>query len=907
MSENFQFFFTFSFFFASFHFFFSKGDLLNVRSVSKVHASVRRPTHRDSPFVLLRDLDSSNGTYVLADANAIDFVGADRSGQDRTALESACSALQLRLEPRVDVLLRNRDLFRIGPDAAFQVSIERIAVSAAPQTMGGATAMADSSASSPRSPLTNDRRERITSDTLGTQRRPLHSFGTNRSQDGTTGVSVGAAAANASTASIHAATVARPDDDEIVPIPVFNDSQSQVVSIPRTLTTQTQHSNKTASDAPLGVPGDMLPPQARPRVIVLSDAQTQPALIVLSDATQPPQQRSNEQRSNVMSLVDNSVTQAATLTDLDDDSERTEEAEIVDSSRTVPISGSTQAPPPPVIIKRGSGTLDAANAMELLVADTGNNETVASDDETFGEQSNDALKENDDDDDDGGWVETKPATLQAVSVPAPEAAVGTELRRSNSRNEIDNKRARKSESSDDDSPVLQLKLPEVAPLEDDEHVEKIVSAPVATMHVDIPEEASRPARRQRRPPVRFVQSLDADEPTDEPADATAGVTKRASADSVANTRSTRSTDPSLKSSSGALKRKSSSNLQSSPVPVEEQPIVKRGRRAAAAAVAVVVESVDVVKEQPVAKRGRRASASVSIVEEAAAATTTTKTTTTTTTNVVDVVDVPTIAKRGRRSNAGASPPAELERRESDGTSSGRRSTRQSKATAATMTDAADVAPELQPVVFMLTACDHPPQTVIDALRDTLSVRLTDDPTDGVTHIVTQVGLSRRTEKILCALALGSVRAVVTPAYLQACKRAHRLVPESAYAVVDKQIERRLGPLGDALERAATLRASGVRVLEGIHFWLTPRALAHATIAPRVIACGNGTFHEGLPTERQRGRIEVVIAEADEPRSGWQAQCDVGFGIYAWQFVADAIVAQRVDWNANFIAGQKQEN
>jgi pSer/pThr/pTyr-binding forkhead associated (FHA) protein len=882
-----------------------------VRTVSKAHATVRRASNRQSPFVLLRDLGSSNGTYLLADAGATDLLGADRSGQDRAALEAALRGLQHPLEKQVDVLLRNCELFRLGPDTTFQVSIERIAVSVPPPTSGGVSTImhsADSSASSPQSPLTDTRRELITSDTLGTQRRPLHSFGTNRSQeDGTTtaaAVAAAVAAANASTASTHAATapvVAPTDDDEIVPIPVFNDTQSQIASIPRTLTTQTQHSNKTASDAPLGVPGDMLPPQVRPRVIVLSDAQTQPPVIVLSDATQPLQQRSNEQRSNAMSFVDNSVTQAATLADDgDDDSERTEEADVIDSSRTVPISGSTQAPPP-VVVKRGSGTLDAANAMELLVADTAHNDAVASDDETFGNES-DAHNKADDDDDDDGWVETKPATLQAVSVSAPEAAAKSILRRSTEASiDAANKRqARKSESSDDDSPVLQLKLPEVAPLVD-EPVE-IVSAPVATMPVDVPDETGRPVRRQRRPPVRFVQSLDAtDEPTDKPpsdepttAEPTVGVRKRESAESVVTTRSTRSMEPSLKSSNGSLKRKSSSNLRSSPAPVEEQPIVKRGRRAAVAV--VVVESVDVV-EEPVVKRGRRASASVSIVEEVAAVA-----------DAAIAVDVPAIAKRGRRSSAGASPPAELERRESDGTSSGRRSTRQSKAVAAaTATDVADVAPQLPPVVFMLTACNHPPPTVQETLENTLPVRFTDDPTDGVTHIVTEVGLSRRTEKILCALALGAVRAVVTPAYLQACKRAHRLVSESSFAVVDKQTERRLGLLDDALERAATMRASGVRVLEGIHFWLTPRALAHAVIAPRVIVCGNGSFHDGLPTERQRGRIEVVIADPDEPRSGWQAQSDAGFGIYAWQFVADAIVAQRVDWNANFIAGQKGED
>lgn len=839
-------------------------ELFGVRSVSRTHAAVQRAAHADSPFLLLRDLGSANGTFVLADASAVRDIGADRSQQDRVALDAARRQLRHRLDARVDVLLRNCDLFRLGPDVTFQVSIERVAVLSAP-LVNDVSAIMHSPASTsppPDSPSSARRSRPLVSNdnTLATQRRPLHSFGTARSQDEPQSDSL---------------LPPPPPADRLAPLPNLNDTQSEALaSLPRTLPTQTQLSaNKPHSDVALGPPSDMLPPQARPPVIVLSDVQTQP-VIVLSDTTQPQQPRA-------IVGATQAATQAATLMVEDDDSERTEPAEpadMVDSARTVPLSSATQ---PPAMLKRGSGTLDAANAMELLVAaDVAPTETVLSDDETVG-----TLTDDDDNDDgaDGAWVETKRAsahsTPQPPQQPSQIEAAKPNPRRSTSvrekhRTPLDETAIDESEQSDapqhsrqaqavpsessEDSPVLQLKLPEVAPPPPDDD-EAAVDAdaptlPIVLPPVEVPQTVGRTGRQRRRP-VRFVQSLDADEPT-----------------ATAEDAALQSAEPTAVATS-LSKRKSSSIVQSSP-PADVPNPPKRGRRAAAAAaVAVAVESaaVDeavVVVEEPIAKRGRRAS------------------------------------------NGAVAPPAELERKTSDGTSSSRRSTRQTRLAVSSEVEVAVPARESMSasasstLVFLMTACDQPGAAVVQALSDTLPLRFTDDPTDGVTHVVTEQGLSRRTEKILCAFAVGQVRAVVSPTYLTACKRARQLLPESSFAVVDKQTERRLGPLHEALERAARMRDIGAHVLDDIHFWLTPHAMALAPIAPRVIACGRGQFHEGMPNRRTRGLLEVVIAAPDDLAATWEAQANAGFGVYLWQFVADTILAQRVDWNLHFVGGEK---
>jgi pSer/pThr/pTyr-binding forkhead associated (FHA) protein len=866
-------------------------DLLSVRSISRTHASVQRASNRDSPFLLLRDLGSSNGTFVLADSSAVVNIGADRSEQDPVALDAARRELRHRLDARVDVLLRNCDLFRLGPDVTFQVSIERVAVNLTTIALNDVSAImhsaGDSSASSLSPPKQFDDRKvplnDTLNDTLGTQRRPLHSFGTVRSQEephtDSTAAGVGGGGGGGG-------------GEKLAPLPNLNDTQSEeLASIPRTLLTQTQLSgNKTqqlSGNKPLsvGAPGEMLPPQARPPVIVLSDVQTQP-VIVLSDATQPPPPL-RAINSTQLNAVTQAATQAATL--MVDDSECTEPAEPAetgDSARTVPLSGATQPVAPPPVLKRGSGTLDAANAMELLVtSDAVAVDTVLSDDETVG-----TLTDNDEDDDNADWVETKRTSAQPTpQPPVPEVVAKPNPHRSTAmrakhRTPLDDTAIDESDSSDapqrsravhtpppppessEESPVLQLKLPEPPPDE--------IKADAATMPIDVPEVVDVPAAngrtgRQRRRPVRFVQSLDADEAqvVDEPPVVVEPPVRRSSRSLPSAEAATTST---------LTKRKSSSIVQSSPPEkLEEEPKPpKRGRRSAAASVAA-------------------AAAVVTVVEDDAA-------------DEVVIVEEP-VAKRGRRASNAPTPPAELERKTSDGASSSRRSTRQSKLA---VTDEAEVAPRhdsmSSKLVFLMTACDQPSASVVQTLSDTLPLRFTDDPTDGVTHVVTEQGLSRRTEKILCAFAVGEVRAVVSPAYLTACKRARQLLPESTFAVVDKQTERRLGPLQEALNRAAQLRGIGARVLENIHFWLTPRALALAPIAPRVIACGRGTFHGGLPTKRTPGVLEVVIAAPDELAATWKAQAAAGFGVYEWHFVADTILAQRVDWNAHFVGGERPD-
>lgn len=204
-------------------------------------------------------------------------------------------------------------------------------------------------------------------------------------------------------------------------------------------------------------------------------------------------------------------------------------------------------------------------------------------------------------------------------------------------------------------------------------------------------------------------------------------------------------------------------------------------------------------------------------------------------------------------------------------------------------------------VCVVTACDGVPQTLLDQLVP-LGLKFTADPAlEPTTHLVTELGLKRRTAKALLAFAAGQLRHVVTPAFLKAVKAAGKLVPEADFALAS---ERRLGSLADALARMAVLRLRGVRVFEKIHFWISPRLAASVPIAESVIRCAHGVFHAGVPTSKTSGRVEIVVIDADEPAANWSALAAERFAIHKWDFVCDSVLSCKVDWEREFVGGLK---
>jgi hypothetical protein len=205
-------------------------------------------------------------------------------------------------------------------------------------------------------------------------------------------------------------------------------------------------------------------------------------------------------------------------------------------------------------------------------------------------------------------------------------------------------------------------------------------------------------------------------------------------------------------------------------------------------------------------------------------------------------------------------------------------------------------------LFVVTACDGVSASLLAALTASHGMRFTSDATSGVTHIVTEVGLQRRTEKVLLALATCTVRAIVTPAFLKAAHRTGAAVLESDHALVDSVTERRIGSLAEALERGAELRARNVRVLENLHFWVTPKLAATIPICQRVIETANGVFHGGSPSARVSGRIDILLVDTDEHHTWDQTANDFRVGIYSWLFVTDSIMSAQVDFGKNWLGG-----
>jgi hypothetical protein len=207
-------------------------------------------------------------------------------------------------------------------------------------------------------------------------------------------------------------------------------------------------------------------------------------------------------------------------------------------------------------------------------------------------------------------------------------------------------------------------------------------------------------------------------------------------------------------------------------------------------------------------------------------------------------------------------------------------------------------------LFVVTACDGVSASLLAALTASHGMRFTSDATSGVTHIVTEVGLQRRTEKVLLALATCTVRAIVTPAFLKAAHRSGAAVAvlESDHALVDSVTERRIGSLAEALERAAELRARNVRVLENLHFWVTPKLASQIPICQRVIETAHGVFHGGLPNARVSGRIDILLVDADEHHTWDQIANEFRVGIFSWLFVTDSILSSQVDFGKNWLGG-----
>jgi hypothetical protein len=274
----------------------------------------------------------------------------------------------------------------------------------------------------------------------------------------------------------------------------------------------------------------------------------------------------------------------------------------------------------------------------------------------------------------------------------------------------------------------------------------------------------------------------------------------------------------------------------------------------------------------------------------------------------------------RRLPAVAPTPAPLERKGSDGTTS--RSVRAVRPSTSFKSDEPEAEPEqaaadasdasavaAADAVFVVTACDGAPQTLLDAVASRVGVRFTSDPERVlVTHVVTEVGFQRRTEKVLLAFATVNVRAVVTPAYLKACKKAGKLLPERDFALkLDSHTERRIGSLHDALVRAATLRARNVRVLEGLHFWMGGAMEELIFFARRVISCAHGVFHSGLPSkEREADQISIVIVDEKERKPmHWKPFAQLGHSVATWPWVCDAIFSSRVEFGGdNWVAGNE---
>jgi hypothetical protein len=276
----------------------------------------------------------------------------------------------------------------------------------------------------------------------------------------------------------------------------------------------------------------------------------------------------------------------------------------------------------------------------------------------------------------------------------------------------------------------------------------------------------------------------------------------------------------------------------------------------------------------------------------------------------------------RRLPAVAPTPAPLERKGSDGTTS--RSVRAVRQSTSFVSDEPEAEPEqadavadagdasavaAADAVFVVTACDGAPQTLLDAVASRVGVRFTSDPERVlVTHVVTEVGFQRRTEKVLLAFATLNVRAVVTPAYLKACKKAGKLLPERDFALkLDSHTERRIGSLHDALVRAATLRARHVRVLEGMHFWMGGAMEELIFFARRVISCAHGVFHSGLPNkEREADQISIVIVDEKERKpTHWKPFAQLGHSVATWPWVCDAIFSSRVEFGGDhWIAGNE---
>jgi len=135
------------------------------------------------------------------------------------------------------------------------------------------------------------------------------------------------------------------------------------------------------------------------------------------------------------------------------------------------------------------------------------------------------------------------------------------------------------------------------------------------------------------------------------------------------------------------------------------------------------------------------------------------------------------------------------------------------------------------------------------LEVTLRARVVDTWSPDVTHLVCDT--FRRTTKMMCAICVGA--RIVTPAYVDACRVAGRLVDEAPYMLRDKVSEaafaRRNGLQAYSVESAIERAGASGPLLAGFSVYCAPSVLGRHELQVLVESAG-GKWLRRCPSSRQ---------------------------------------------------------
>ncbi|GBE78793.1 hypothetical protein SCP_0116860 [Sparassis crispa] len=178
----------------------------------------------------------------------------------------------------------------------------------------------------------------------------------------------------------------------------------------------------------------------------------------------------------------------------------------------------------------------------------------------------------------------------------------------------------------------------------------------------------------------------------------------------------------------------------------------------------------------------------------------------------------------------------------------------------------------------------------------MGVKMTTKPTE-CTHLVTNNVV--RTEKFLCALPV--VQHILSEKWLLASAATKQLLPESDYALVDPEAEKKFGfKLAEALRRA-----HAGKLFAGMTFYATPRIGVDHKLLKNVVTANGGQLSTQTPTARiLSGQAHRYVISSPTDVSIWRPLAEQGHAVYTQELILTGALRQEIDWDSptNRVAG-----